>query len=75
MVGFGLSREVDENSLIYYLQKFSDDDLVKVLVPRLSDDEINQLFELMGRLMRNYLNHEEYHRLFLKADQESDQGD
>ena len=28
IVAFGLSREVDEKSLIYYLQKFSDDDLL-----------------------------------------------
>ena len=34
MVAFGLSREIDEKSLMYYLQKFSDDDLVEALVPR-----------------------------------------
>jgi hypothetical protein len=66
MVAFGFSREVDEKSLMYYLQKFSDDDLVKALVPRLSDDEINQLFELMSQLMKNHLNDDEYHRFFLK---------
>ena len=75
MVGFGFSREVDEKSLIFYLQRFSDDDLVKALVPRLSDDEINQLFELMGKLMRSYLTDEEYHKLFLKDDQEEAQSD
>ncbi len=66
MVAFGLSREVDEKSLMYYLQKFSDDDLVKVLVPRLSDEEMNRLFALMSELMRNHLNDKEYHKLFLK---------
>ncbi|MGC8492985.1 MAG: cytoplasmic protein [Syntrophobacteraceae bacterium] len=70
MVAFGLSREVDENSLKYYLQKFSDDDLLKVLVPRLSDEEINRLFELMSDLMRNHLNDNEYHGLFLKDEHE-----
>ncbi len=25
LVGFGLNRETDENTIIYYLQKFSDD--------------------------------------------------
>ncbi len=69
LVGFGFSREVDEKSLIFYLQKFSEDDLVEVLVPRLSDDEINQLFELMGKLMRNHLTDKEYHELFLKDDE------
>jgi len=69
MVGFGYSREVDENSLKFYLQKFSDDDLLKALVPRLSDDELNQLFELMSQLMRKYLTDDEYHQYFLKDDQ------
>jgi hypothetical protein len=66
MVAFGFSREVDEKSLMYYLQKFSDDDLVKVLVPRLSDSEINQLFELISEVMKKHLKDDEYHRLFLK---------
>jgi hypothetical protein len=66
MVAFGFSREVDEKSLIYYLQKFSDDELIKRLVPRLTDGEIDALFTLMSRLMREHLVDEEYHKLFLK---------
>jgi hypothetical protein len=66
MVAFGLSREIDEKSLMYYLQKFSDDDLLEALVPRLADDELNQLFVLMSDLMRKHLSDSEYHRLFLK---------
>ncbi len=66
MVAFGFSREVDEKSLMYYLQKFSDDELVKVLVPRLSDGEINDLFALVSEMMRKHLSDDEYHRLFLK---------
>ncbi len=66
IVGFGLSREVDEKSLIFYLQKFSEDSMAKALVPRLSDSEINELFELMNRLMHNHLVEKEYHSLFLK---------
>jgi TorA maturation chaperone TorD len=66
MVGFGFSREVDEKSLMFYLQKFSEDDLVEALVPRLSDQEITHLFELLSQLMRKYLTDDEYHHLFLK---------
>ncbi len=66
MVAFGLSREMDENSLMFYLQKFSDDDMIKALVPRLSDDDINRLFALMSELMRKHLKDDEYHKLFLK---------
>lgn len=72
MVGFGFSREVDEKSLIVYLQKFSEDALVKTLVPRLSDEEINELFEVITRLMRKHLVDEEYHTLFLKDPRDTD---
>ena len=66
LVGFGLDRETDEYTVRYYLQKFSDDDLLKSLVPRLSDEEINRLFEQMSHLMRKYLADDEYHEFFLK---------
>ncbi len=66
MVAFGLSREVDEMSLMYYLQKISDDDMVRVLVSRLTDEEIERCFALMSELMRKHLSDDEYHRLFLK---------
>ena len=66
MVAFGFSREVDEKSLMVYLQKISDDELVKRLVPRMSDGEINQCFEMLSDFMRKHLNDAEYHKLFLK---------
>ncbi|HBZ55205.1 MAG TPA: cytoplasmic protein [Syntrophobacteraceae bacterium] len=66
MVAFGFSREIDEKSLMYYLQKFSEDDLTKTLVPRLSNDEINEVFELVSRLMKKHLSDAEYHQYFLK---------
>ncbi len=68
LVAFGFSREIDEKSLMYYLQKFSDDELVKVLVPRLSDDEISRLFAAMSEVLRKHLSDTEYHRLFLKEE-------
>jgi len=75
MVGFGFSREVDEKSLMFYLQKISEDDLVTVLVPRLNDVEITDLFERLTQLMRKYLTDDEYHHLFLKDEQAEDQCD
>lgn len=68
MVAFGFSREVDESSLIVYLQKFSEDEFVKRLVPRLSDDEIQNIFNLIGSIMRKHISDEEYHTYFLKDD-------
>jgi TorA maturation chaperone TorD len=69
MVGFGFDRETDEKSLMVYLQKFSDDALLASLVPRLTDDEIQEAFDLVSRLIRTHLKDEEYHRLFLKDEE------
>lgn len=66
IVAFGFSREVDEKSLIYYLQKFSEDEFAAKLVPRLSDEEINRIFEFIASIMRKHITDEEYHSLFLK---------
>jgi hypothetical protein len=68
LVGFGLDREHDQNAIIYYLQKFSDDALLQTLVERLSDDELNEIFSLVNRLLKRHLTESEYHRLFLKDD-------
>jgi hypothetical protein len=66
LVGFGLDRKTDENTIIYYLQKFSDDSLIKELVKRLTDDELSEIFSLLTRLLKNHLEDSEYHSLFLK---------
>jgi hypothetical protein len=71
MVAFGFSREVDEKSLMVYLQKISDDDLVKRLVPRLSDEEIDQCFGMLSDLLRKHLSDAEYHEYFLKDGEEA----
>jgi hypothetical protein len=66
LVGFGLDRETDEKSLMVYLQKFSDDAHLACLLPRLKDQEIREILDLLSRLLKTHLNEEEYHRLFLK---------
>jgi hypothetical protein len=51
-----------------YLQKFSDDSFLAQIVPRLSDQEILEMVNLISRLLKSHLKEEEYHRLFLKED-------
>jgi len=68
LVGFGLDRTTNENTLIVYLQKFSDDALIQKLVQRMSDDELEMLFHLLNRMMRKHLSDSEYHQLFLKEE-------
>lgn len=65
-VAFGLNRETDENTVIVYLQKFSDDRLMDVLRRRLSDRDLADLFDLVSRIMHRHLGEAEYHSLFLK---------
>lgn len=66
LLAYGLDRKTDEDTLICYLQRFSDDALMKAIIPRLSDDEISGLFDTVTGLMRAHLSEAEYHRLFLK---------
>lgn len=67
MVGFGLDRKTDEVSLGVYLQMFSDDDFLKLILPRLTDGEINEVFELLSLLIKRHIDkEEEYHQVFLK---------
>ncbi|MGD9044087.1 MAG: cytoplasmic protein [Desulfobacterales bacterium] len=66
LVGFGADRETDENTVVYYLQKFSDDQLMQALIKRLSDEELADIFSLITRLLKKHLVDNEYHSLFLK---------
>ena len=68
MVGIGYDRETDENTMIFYLQKFSDDKLLQALIPRLSEDELLEIFNLINRVLKKHLKHSEYHALFLKEE-------
>jgi hypothetical protein len=65
-IGFGLDRETDENTIQVYLQKFSDDQLMGTILRRMTDEDLEALFEMVARMLRRYLTEEEYHRLFLK---------
>ncbi|MDD2463431.1 MAG: hypothetical protein PHI97_05495 [Desulfobulbus sp.] len=62
---FGLNRETDERSLVEFLQHFTDEQLTQALIPRMSEEEINQIVDLLGAIMKNHLSSDEYHRLFL----------
>jgi len=65
-VGFGFNRETDENTIVYYLQKFSDDELIKTLAPKMTDEELGEVFNLITRLLKTHLTEPQYHALFLK---------
>jgi len=66
LVGFGLNRETDEKTVIYYLQKFSDDKMINAIIGRLSDEELEEIFLFINKILKKHLIEEEYHTLFLK---------
>ena len=68
LVGYGADRETDENTVVYYLQKFSDDKFMAMMAKRMTDEELLELFDLINRLLKNHLTESEYHTLFLKED-------
>ena len=68
LVGYGFDRETDENTVMYYLQKFSDDGFMAMMTRRMTDEELLELFDPINRLLKTHLNQAEYHKLFLKDD-------
>ncbi|MCP4107333.1 MAG: cytoplasmic protein [Desulfobacteraceae bacterium] len=68
LVGFGLDRETDENTVIFYLQKFSDDKLMEKIIKQLTDDELDEIFSIISRLLKKHLTEPDYHKFFLKDD-------
>ena len=68
LVGYGADRQTDENTIIYYLQKFSDDKLIALLAKRMADEELLEIFDLINSILKRHLTESEYHNLFLKDD-------
>ena len=38
--------------------------------PRISDADLKEVFDLLGRLLKAYLSDEEYHKYFLRDDEQ-----
>ena len=63
---FGMDRETDEETLMFYLQKFSEDSFMKAFLPRLEDPELEEVYLLINTLLKRHISEDEYHALFLK---------
>ena len=62
---FGFDRITDERSLAVFLQKIASPNMLDKLVPRLEEQEIENVLQLFTGLMKKHLSKSEYHRLFL----------
>ena len=69
IVGYGLDRESDERTVEVYLQKFSDDELMETILKRMDDEDLNQVFDVVSKMLSKSLTEPEYHRLFLRDDE------
>ncbi|MEH0019818.1 MAG: cytoplasmic protein [Desulfobacter sp.] len=63
---FGMDRKTDEETVMFYLQKFSEDSFMRALLPRLGDDELEALYLLVNKYLKTHMSEDEYHGLFLK---------
>ncbi len=63
---FGMDRKTDEETLMFYLQKFSEDTFMTHFVPRLDSEEMEEIYDLIHRLLKRHVSEDEYHALFLK---------
>ena len=71
LIGFGFDRETNANTLTYYLQKFAEDRHMAIMRDRMSESDMEDLFNLLGRFLKQYLTEEEYHDYFLKDDRDT----
>jgi len=66
LAAFGMDRNTDEETVMFYLQKFSEDSFMKALLPRLSDEELEKIYLWVNNHLRQHISEDEYHALFLK---------
>ena len=63
---FGMDRASDEETIMFYLQKFSEDTFMKTLLPRLSNQELEEIYDWVNTYLKKHISEYEYHSLFLK---------
>ncbi len=65
---FGLSTEIDRESLACFLQLLGRKELAETLAERLSSTEIEELVHFTTGLMKDNMSEDEYHELFLQEE-------
>ncbi|RUM41411.1 MAG: hypothetical protein DSY80_08885 [Desulfocapsa sp.] len=63
---FGLSTELDRESVACFLQLLGRRQMAETLAKRLSSVEIEELVHLVTGLMKKNMSEDEYHELFLQ---------
>jgi hypothetical protein len=63
---FGMDRKTDEETVMFYLQKFSEDGFMAAFLPRLTDAQLEEIYLFINERLKEHISEEEYHGLFLK---------
>ncbi len=63
---FGMDRPTDEETVQFYLQKFSEDTFMETLLKRLSGSELEEIYDFIHKFLKKHISEHEYHHLFLK---------
>ncbi len=63
---FGMDRTTDQETIMFYLQKFSEDAFMAKFIPRLDQNELEEIYLFVNQMLRQHLSEDEYHNLFLK---------
>ena len=63
---FGMDKKTDQETIMFYLQKFSEDLFMKAFIPRLDHNELEEVYLFINKMLKNHLSEDEYHHLFLK---------
>ena len=62
---FGLSTDLDQQSIACFLQLLGRQELAETLASRLSSQEIEKLVHTLTGVLKNNMTEDEYHELFL----------
>ncbi len=63
---FGMDRKTDEQTVMFYLQKFGEDNFMETFIPRLSDIELEEIYLFVNDFLKRHITEDEYHDIFLK---------
>lgn len=63
---FGLSDELNQESLSIFLQLLGRSEFAEEFTSRLSSDDVLELVDHVMKLLKSHLSENEYHRLFLR---------
>jgi hypothetical protein len=66
LAAFGVDRKTDEETIMFYLQKFSEDNFMATFLPRLSGKELEDIYLFVNDKLKQHISEDEYHGLFLK---------